>query len=121
MGKFCEHLRSSLFLFGSVYLIFVVFCVVVFVLFVIVLYPGSILPVSLDCPLLIVPSVFYSAYSNVTSSPSNLTLDEISVFHGHLCKHVILLGVSHMCTTILYIVICTYHEFKQNSSYNRKY
>jgi hypothetical protein len=51
------------FLVGSMLLMLSVFCVVFFVLFVFVLclmYP--MLPVSLDCPFLIAPSVFSSLY-----------------------------------------------------------
>jgi hypothetical protein len=51
------------FLVGSVLLIFLVFCVVFVVLFVFVLclvYP--MLPVFLDCPFLIAPSVFSNVY-----------------------------------------------------------
>ena len=51
------------FLVGSMLLILLVFCVVFFVLFVFVLYlVYPMLPVSLDCPFLIAPSVFSSLY-----------------------------------------------------------
>ena len=58
-----ELLASPPFLVGSVLLIFLIFCVVFLVLFVFVpclLY--TMFPVSLDSPLLIVPSVFSKVY-----------------------------------------------------------
>ena len=57
----CEHLGSPPYLVGSVLLIFLVFCVVVFFLVVFIMclvYP--MLSLSLYCPFLIAPSVFYN-------------------------------------------------------------
>ena len=116
---------STWFLMGSVLLIFLVFCVV-FVLFVCVMcLVCSMLPVSLDCPFLIAPSVFSNVMGIcwwvpcIMSDTGEVLFYEAAICHPNSCCALFWYFWNHVVTCWdLYIWFVSFVLFQTKSVQN---